>query len=475
VLRPYAPLLNASAWTVYGSDLDPERSHVELVAYALLHGDRMAETGEVTRVAVDLAAYWLLRSQAEANAFAQAAHASVSPEGPMLRLVAESLPWLQQLRHETLKPPRMGRLRPIPGTGLLVPQRLEARPDALVEAARAVAHQAVAKFHARSQAAAGPSIQRLSGWLASARPKLLVTSRAAIVWDPDSPERVDPLASALTESPADSVDDVARDLDRIAAHTERFLAALADPSSLPAPDPAVEQRGYTFLHRDRGILAYDLEEPGIERLRSPALPYAREMLGARAWHEWAHLAVEGGWVPRTVEDDRWRDLERDFAAHVDRIVRGSPRAVRAATASDLEQLPGEGSTGARIARLFATRLSDYQANLLACRFMSLAERETYVRQNVRPLFREYAPEQLWRRLTRLLYEAQYLRFSAIADPRSYLLDTTWLRDDFLATRILREEDLDLLLSAAAALCECHDVDGSRFVPGALPSVPWRTA
>jgi hypothetical protein len=149
--------------------------------------------------------------------------------------------------------------------------------------------------------------------------------------------------------------------------------------------------------------------------------------------------------------------------------------VRAATASDLERLPGGGSAGARIARLFATRLSDYQANLLACRFMSLAERETYVRQNVRPLFREYAPEQLWRRLTRLLYEAQYLRFSAIADPRSYLLDTTWLRDDFLATGILREEDLDLLLSAAAALCQCHDVDGSRFVPGALPSVPWRAA
>jgi len=199
------------------------------------------------------------------------------------------------------------------------------------------------------------------------------------------------------------------------------------------------------------------------------------MLAARTAHEWAHLVDAAGWVPRVVPDEEWRARRDVLGAALKAVVRAAPPAVRSETAADLHALAAEQPLGRALVRVLVSRLPDYRANLIARHLLAPEERETYVRQNVRPLFREYAPEQLWRRLTRLLYEAQYLRFSAIADPRSYLLDTTWLRDDFLATRILREEDLDLLLSAAAALCQCHDVDGSRFVPGALPGVPWRTA
>ena len=472
-LRPYAPLLNTSTWTLYGSDVDPERSHAELIAYAFLRGDRMAETGEVTRTAIDLAAYWLERSEAEAGAFARAAAASASPDGGSFRLVAEALPWLRQLRHETLKPPRLGQHHPIPGTGLLVPKRLRAKPEELVERGHAVAHEAVLRFRARARTPGGPATGRLRDWLATTRPPLLVAAaRGEIVWDPGQPERVDRVSSALAEAPAEAVEDIALDLARIAAHTERFLAALADPSSLPAPDAAISQRGYTFLHRERRLLAYDLHEAGIERLESPALPYAREMLGARAWHEWAHLAVDGGFVPRSVGPQAWEELVRAFAERFDRVLRDAPRPVLAATAEDLDRLPGTGSAGERLVHLFATRIPDYQANLLACRFMSFAERETYVRQNVRALSREFTRQQLWRLLTRMLYEAQYLGFSAIADPRSYLLDTTWLRDDFLATRILHEAALAELLTAAAELCCAHEVDPTRFVPGALPPAGW---
>jgi hypothetical protein len=123
-VRPYASLLNTSAFVLHESDLDPERSHPELAAYALLAGDRMVETGEVTRVVLDLAPYWLERSPAEVRAFAAAAAASISSDGSMFRLVADALPWLRELRHETLRPPRMGRHRLVPGTGLLVPRRL---------------------------------------------------------------------------------------------------------------------------------------------------------------------------------------------------------------------------------------------------------------------------------------------------------------------------------------------------------------
>jgi hypothetical protein len=472
-LRPYAPLLNTSTWTVYESDLDPERSHAELIAYALVRGDRMAETGEVTRAALDLAVYWIGRNDAETRAFTAAARASESPEGPEFRLVADALPWLRELRHEKLRPPRVGQHRAIPGTGLLVPRRHESRPDELVERGRARAHEAVARFHARFRTPGGPALRRLAEWLADESPPLLVTAaHGRIVWDPVSPGRSELLAEALAEAPAEAVEDVALDLARIAAHTARFRAALADPSALPAPDAAVAQRGYAYLHRERGEIAYDLDEPGIERRRCPALPYAREMVGARTWHEWAHLAVDGGAVPRTAGDRRWEELERAFAAVLDEVVQRAPRAVKAATASDLERLTGPGSAGARLVRLFETRLPDYRANLLACRFMTLPERETYVRQNVRALSREYAADQLWRRLVRLLYEAQYLTFSAIADRRAYLLDTTWLRDDYLVTRLLGERDLDALLEAAGTLCEAHAVEAARFVAGALPPAAW---
>ena len=41
-VRPFCQMLNASTWTLYACDLDPDTSHFELVAYLLLQGDRLA-------------------------------------------------------------------------------------------------------------------------------------------------------------------------------------------------------------------------------------------------------------------------------------------------------------------------------------------------------------------------------------------------------------------------------------------------
>lgn len=73
---------------------------------------------------------------------------------------------------------------------------------------------------------------------------------------------------------------------------------------------------------------------------------------------------------------------------------------------------------AALTRLLLTRMPDYQANLIARRFLSVAEHETYVRHNVRTLRAQYPPARLWRMLIRYLYEYQYLGFSAVGDPRS---------------------------------------------------------
>lgn len=462
-VRPFASLLNTSTWTLHACDLDPEVSDPELVAYLLAHGDRMTDTGEVTLPAVHLASWWFERSPEERDAFTDAARASTRPDAATYRAIADAIPWLRELRHRHLRPPRAGAHRPIPGTGLLVPRALEQQPDRLVAACRASATAALTTFQARFRGTDPAGVHALLSWLAEDAPPLLVTARRGeTVWDPACPESVEPLRERLAGAGPAAVHDVAEDLRVVAAHTRRFLAALADPAALPAPDPHSAQSGYTYLHRLRGMIAYNVDEPGIERLAGPALPYARAMLGARTAHEWAHLAVDGGLVPCSVDEARWRELVDALATRLDEVIARAPRPLRDRTAADLRVLSRDGSAGAALAAIFASRLPDYQSNLLAFPFLAPVEREAYVRQNIRPLGREYEPAQLWRQLVRALYEYQYLGFSAVPDERTYFLEHTWFARDFFACGALDEADLDHLAAAARALCAAHAVDSTRI-------------
>ena len=90
--------------------------------------------------------------------------------------------------------------------------------------------------------------------------------------------------------------------------------------------------------------------------------------------------------------------------------------------------------------------------------MSEAERETYVRQNLRKLRPEYPPAERWRMLVRYLYEFQYLRFSAVPDAAAYFLGSTWFDVDFLASGILDEALFVRLAKAVEAVCEAFAVE-----------------
>jgi hypothetical protein len=238
--------------------------------------------------------------------------------------------------------------------------------------------------------------------------------------------------------------------------------------------------GYTFLCPARRLLAYDLDAPQLERLRGPALPFARAMLGARALHEWAHLAAAAGWVPRVAPDGEVARLLAELSGALDETVRSAPLEVRRRTAEDLRRLaaadaaarsrslgddrrPLAGSTpGTALVRALLARIPDYQANLLASRFWTAEEAEVYVRHNVRPLRAEYSPAQAWRMLVRYLYERQYLAFSAVADARRYFLSSTWFAADFIETGMVGDSELDRLMTLVAALCAAYAVDESRF-------------
>jgi hypothetical protein len=465
-VRPYAQLLNTSAWTVYASDFDPQTSHAELGAYVLAQGDRMALSGEVTLSALHNAGWWLERSDDECAAYAAAAARSTRPDASGYRAIAAALPWLRKLRHETLAPPLASTPhRPIPGTGILVPRDLEGEPRALVDAWAVAARRAVDLYRASWQADPTRKIAEIVDWMPRDVPPVLVTAeKGRVVWDPEQPERVGGLRSALKRGDAAAVASIAEDLRTIARHTHAFLESLAAPDVLPMPAAETEQSGYTYLHKDRRIIVYDLDEAGMERLAGPALPYARAMLGARTVHEWAHLAVDAGWVPCVAGEAELIARRDGFAEVLADVIAAAPPAIRALTAADLAEVGRDGTPADGLVRVFLARISDYQANLLAQRFLARDEIETYVRHNVRTLRFTYAPPQLFRMLIRYLFELQYLRFSAVTDPRSFLVRSTWFDADFFATGLLDGPRFVALTERAAALCACWAVDESRFVP-----------
>lgn len=467
-VRPYAPLLNTSSWTMYEGDFDLATSSVELAAYLFVHGDRMVITGEVSQAALLNASYWRGRSTAEIDDFSRGASRSLRPDAATLQAIAEAAPWLRRVHHLELdRGTGQPHGRPLAGTRLHVPADLAAQPVVLIDACARAATQAVHTFQARWSKPDLTTLRALLDWLADDRPPVLITgSRDRVLWDPDHPDRVGSLRNELRPAGGAAIHAIHADLHTAAAKTRRFHGSLRYPERLPRPHPDTLQTGYTYLHRTRGRLAYNLHEPILERLQGPALPYALPMLAARTIHEWCHLAVDAGWVPAQVPDTTLANLHDAVANELDRVVSEAPPAYRDRAHRGLEPFLAGGppglTPGAALARLLMTRISDYQGNLLAGRFLDRVERETYVRHNIRTLAGQYPREQLWQMLVRYLTEFQYLRFSTIDDPREFLFRSTWFDRDFLHGGVLSEAAFDRLDAAIRNLFAAYAVDESQF-------------
>jgi hypothetical protein len=259
---------------------------------------------------------------------------------------------------------------------------------------------------------------------------------------------------------AAAVAGIREDLAVVDRHTRAFRAALVD-ERVSEPPADTGQSGYVYLHRDRRLIAYNLHEPGMERLCGTPLPYSRAMLGARTVHEWAHLAAAGGCVPCVTDDADLRARQSDLARELDATIAAAAPSMRARTAPDLARLGASETPGTALARLLLARLPDYQANLLAWPFLSEMERETYVRHNIRSLRGFYAPAELWRMLVRYLFEFQYLGFSAVEDRRAYLFKSTWFETDYITAGALDERRFDELSASVSRLCACYAIDESR--------------
>ena len=472
-VRPYSQPLKRSSWLLYESDFSPESSGVELGCYLFFHTERYGLSGNILASAVHNLAYFLVRDPAEIAAFAEQAARVTRPDAASMRALAEAQSWIRRLYHTELKPPslvldeQVGKLE---AADLLVPMSLQSNVKQLATTFKADAQQVVAAYYARHAPQAGETshANAITAWLASERPSVLVTSSGgAVLWDPERPDDLDAITTALdgiAEAPAASLRD---DLRVISDRTRRFLDALVDPASLPKPHDLDQEAG-TYIHESRKLIAYDLSHPAMNRLKEPSPPFERWMLAARTVHEWGHLAVDAGIV--RVPDDRRPELaeaqgraREELAA----IIADAPPPLREVAEREAAMLGGDSAADALFATLMG-RMEDYRANVLARRFLSAEEMETYARANVVTLAQE-ANVGPWLKLVRHAYEFQYLRLGGVSDPFEYFTQSVWFRQHFEEAGLVPAARARALFEAVTRVCECYAIDGTAFAEGALPA------
>lgn len=472
-VRPYSQPLKRSSWLFYESDFSPETSGAELGCYLFFHTERYGLSGNILAAAVHNLAYFLVREPDEIAAFADQASRSTRPDAACLRALAEAQPWIRRLHHTELKPPALvvdEQVGKLDAADLLVPMSLQGNVKALATAFKQDAQQVVAAYYRRyaPRAGDGTHAQTVTAWLEDERPSVLVTTKGgSILWDPERPDDLAAMAFALDGIAAAPAESLRGDLKVISDRTRRFLDALADGDTLPKPHDLDQEAG-TYIHQSRRLIAYDLHHPTMNRLKEPSPPFERWMLAARTIHEWGHLAVDAGVV--RVPQERLADFaEAQGRAReaLDAVIADAAPPLRDVAQREAAMLGGDSVAEALFATLMG-RMEDYRANVLARRFLSAEEMETYARANVVSLAQE-AHVGPWLKLVRHAYEFQYLRLGGLDDPFEYFTESLWFHQHFADAGVVSADRARVLFDAVAAVCACYRIDEEAFAPGALPA------
>lgn len=471
--RPYHQPFHRSSWMLYASDFDPELSNLEHATYQLVHAERLSTARDMAMAVICAMSYWLLRDDAEVDAFVAACRRSPRPDAAVFQRLADALPWVRTLYHDPLRrpaPEQRPSLRKVKEAGLWVPEALQAQLHALVPALRADAAAVMEAYLAAAATApatdpavalGGDPVDYVCEWLQRACPPVLVTDEhEAVLWDPDQPQELGALRRVLEGIGGRVAQSLREDLELVGERSTSFLASLRHPERLPKPGDEVDQEGGVYVHATRPLIVYSLAQPGLRPLREPAPPYHRLLVGARTVHEWGHLAEEAGWVglPAARRDEHQR-AQDELRAAVQALLADAPAPFREAAAAEAKVAGRE--PGALVCALVLERMSDFLSNLLARRILPLPEMEAYVRANVYTHFgEEVRPLHL---LARHAYEYQYLSLSRIDDPLRYFLRSTWWSDFFVDTGLVPLPHLRALLEATARLCACYEIDEDAFV------------
>ena len=464
--RPYYQPFDKASWLVYASDFDPEHSSRELAVYQLVHAERMGLVRNLQSTLLQNLSWFLLRSEEEAVDFEAGARRSNRPDADAFVALAEALPWIRELYHAKLRPPLTldaEPLAPLPGTELVVTEAQAVKLRALVDAFEAAANRVVERYFAwteRADTDVSPA-QWVCGWLKERRPQLLLADRdGKCIWDCEQPESIDQVGAAIegfTEAAAKSLCD---DLAVVSDRTLTFLEALNDLDTLPHHGEEVEQENDIFLHENRRLIVYSLEQPGLDTRREPSPPYHRLLVGARTMHEWGHLACDGGFAGLDPEkNDEHEATLNELGALLDAVIENAPEAFAKQVQAEFDPASLR-SMGQSMARAQLGRMQDYLSNKIAQRLLPTEEMEAYVRANVKTLAQER--RSMIGKLPRYAYEYQYLGFSKMADPRRYFFETTWFAQHYFETGLMTRDQAEQMLDLMSRVCACYRVDPEAF-------------
>jgi len=463
-MHPYFQPFEGMSGVAYASDFDPATSSVEHAAYQLLVAERLGQTRRASLAALTALPYLFQLSEPRLADFASGARRALRPDAEAARVVSDLLPELRAnaacegLDFEGPPPEGYGRVKSTP---LAFRRDFLATLQGFVKKLDGIAHGVVEAFYEaeRSRRDDQSPEEEVCRFLHDERPRVvIVTKSGGILWEPSLPEATADVREAISgigERPAQSL---IADLRVVSDATARFLRGVKGAADFRVPTQSIEESGGVYVHHDRRLLAYALEQPGLSPLREEAPPYHRLLLAARAMHEWGHLSVEAGVVRippgRRAEHEAAR---AEVRACFERIVsRTSPEA-RPLIEEEVRALLDEGTD---FSALPFARIEDYGANLIVRRLLPPGPFDAYARANIRSLAAEDIG--LLRKLARYAYEVQYLGLAGIEDPWGYLVASTYFREEYVDAGVVSEEDAKALIAAVGKVCACHEVDEDRI-------------
>jgi hypothetical protein len=467
-VRPYFQPFHKNSWLLYQHDFDPEYSTIEFSVFQFFQAERMGLLEGIVPALHANLPYFLTLSGQQRKEFRSGCKRTDRPDAEAWRSLGHAQSWLKSLYHETFRPPKLA----VPGmrihreNGLIVPPSETAKLAVLQDAWGDSARQVLGEYRTCFSRNPGDSSDGLAQWLEGNRPRALISGgEGEILWDPERADECDKLRGAVGALTPGGDQRIRRDLEIIDRHSRRFLASLCDPEALAEPAPYMTEGGLCYIHGEHRLIAYDIGPGRNEnRLWEPSPPFERLMLGARTIHEWGHLAAESGWVviPQNRLAERQALTER-LARLFDQVLAGASGAVRRLTRDEDARLSARhGSFGQGLSAAMLRRIEDYMANLVARRFLSADEMDTYVRNNVASRVTEYGPGRVYLQLIRLVYEYQYLSLSQIENPRKWFFDSTWIGPLFIDRGVVSRSQFEEIVETVSGICSCYEVDETRF-------------
>jgi len=468
--NPFTQLFNRSSWSVEACDFCRESSSIEYAVYQFFHAERTGILRQILPALVSNLTYFLTLSADQFQDFREGCRLSKRGDAGGFHALAEATTWVSKAYHQPLKEPslHLPGYMVIPYSDLIMPEALQdqlvALQDSWGRAAQGVL-DGYFRFHAKPSPAKGRII---CDWLAATKPALLIVGKEGrILWDPEDPEATGDLFAQLERVTEHAEDRIIKDLEVVDYHSRRFLKSLREPEGLVDPAHFMTPGGLSYIHPTRKLVAYCIyDDRNNLRMVEPALPYERLMLGARTMHEWGHLSAESDWicVPEAAKARR-DELRRELAALIESLHANAPAHVRSATAVEFEQLKATsktGSPGRLLVKMMLVRSEDFQANLLAKRYLRTAEMETYIRNNVYSLVTERETTGVYARMLRYAYQFQYLRLSRIENPMEFFLRSSWFAENYYGPGVLSEEQFQQVINLVGGICDCYAIDESKF-------------